>query len=102
MKIDPIDPVRQPQLKLGSLLVRFQSKASPPNHKACGVDEMTTLRRHPYWGIKPEELHEARRRAHEERAKVVRQLFAALVSWRREASDRRATSGSTLKFAHEH
>jgi hypothetical protein len=63
---------------------------------------MTTLRSHPYWGIEPEELHEARRRASAERAKVVRQLFAALVSWSRKASDWRASTESSLKVAHEH
>lgn len=63
---------------------------------------MTTPRSHPYWGIKPEELHEARRRAHAERAKVVHQLFAALVSWRRKASDWRAAAEPALKVAHEH
>jgi hypothetical protein len=48
---------------------------------------MTVQRSHPFWGIKPEELYEARLRAHAERAKVMRQLFAALVSWRRNATD---------------
>ena len=63
---------------------------------------MTTLRNHLFWGIKAEELHEARRRAHAERAKVVGQLFAALGSWRRKAPDRRAPAEPALEVAHEH
>jgi hypothetical protein len=74
---------------------------------------MTTLRSHPYWGVKREVLQEVRRRAHEERAKVVRQvfaapakgvrhLFAALASWRRKASAWRAAAEPTLKVAHRH
>jgi hypothetical protein len=55
---------------------------------------MTTPKSHPYWGIRPEELHEARRRAHAERAKVVRQMFTSLVSWRRRKSaEHRAAAG---------
>jgi hypothetical protein len=61
---------------------------------------MTTLRSRPYWGIEPEELHEARRRASAERAKVVPQLFAALVSWRPKASDLRVSAEPALKVAH--
>ena len=38
---------------------------------------MTTLRSHPYWGVKPEVLQEVRRRARGERAKVASQIFAA-------------------------
>jgi len=53
---------------------------------------MTTLRNHLYWGIPSEELHEARRRAHAERAKVVRQMFTALVSWRRKSAEHRASA----------
>jgi len=54
---------------------------------------MTTLRSHPYWGIPREQLHEARRRAHTERAKVVRQILTTLVSWRpRKPLERRATA----------
>ena len=63
---------------------------------------MTTLRNHPYWGISRVELHDARRRAHAERAKAVRQLFAVLVSWRRKTPDRRAPAEPVLKVAHEH
>jgi len=63
---------------------------------------MTTLRSHPYWGIEPEELHEARRRASAERAKVVRQLFSALVSWPRKSYDWCASAQRTLRVAHEH
>ena len=66
---------------------------------------MSTLRSHPYWGVKPEVLQEIRRRAHEERAvvmrqvftvpaKIVRQLFAAL-TWR-------APAEPNLRIAHEH
>lgn len=54
---------------------------------------MATLKSHPYWGIRSEELHEARRRAHAERAKVVRQILTSLVSWRRRKSaERRAAA----------
>jgi hypothetical protein len=53
---------------------------------------MNALRTHPYWGIPPEELHEARRRALVERAKVVQQLGEALASWRRKASGRRGAA----------
>jgi hypothetical protein len=42
-----------------------------------------TLGSHSYWGIPPEELHEAMRRARAERAEVVHQMFTGLVSWRR-------------------
>jgi predicted DCC family thiol-disulfide oxidoreductase YuxK len=74
---------------------------------------MTTLRSYPYWGVKREVLQEIRRRAQEERAKVLRQLFAApgkvvrhlfaaLASWRRKASAWRAATGLTLKVAQEH
>ena len=63
---------------------------------------MTVPRNHPYWGLRPEELHEARRRANAERAKVVRQILAALVSWRRKANDPRTGAEAALKIAHEH
>ena len=59
---------------------------------------MTTLRNHPYWGIPPEELHEARRRANAERAKVVRQIFTALVAWRHRRAERHAAA--RLNAAH--
>jgi hypothetical protein len=52
------------------------------DHQTLGVHAMTTESTHPYWGIRREELHEAKRRAHAERAKVVRQMFAALAAWR--------------------
>ena len=61
----------------------------------------TTVRNNPYWGIRSEELHDARRRAHAERAMVVREILAALVSWRRKI-DRRAPAEPTLKVVHEH
>jgi hypothetical protein len=53
---------------------------------------MAILRNQPYWGIRSEELHEARRRAHAERAKVVRHILSVLVSWRRKSAERRATA----------
>ena len=53
---------------------------------------MTTLRNHLYWGIRFEELHEARRRALAERTKVVRQILSALVSWQRKSAERRTTT----------
>jgi hypothetical protein len=56
---------------------------------------MTTLRNHLYWGIWAEELHEARRRAHAERAKAVRVIISALVSWRRKLPERRTTAELT-------
>jgi hypothetical protein len=59
-----------------------------------GVHDMTTLKSHPYWGIQSEEVQEAMRRAHAERAKVVHQILTALVSWRRRKSpERRAATG---------
>lgn len=63
---------------------------------------MTTLKSDPYWGITREELREARRRAHAERTKLARPLFAALVSWRRKAFDWHATAEPALKAAHKH
>lgn len=42
---------------------------------------MNTLDRNPYRGIAPEELHVAIRRAHVERALVVRRMFQALGTW---------------------
>ena len=56
---------------------------------------MTTLESQPYWGIPRVELHEARRRAHAERAKLVGQIFAALVTWRLRRSERRAAGELT-------
>ena len=53
---------------------------------------MTTPTNYPYWGVRREELHEARRRAHAERVEVVRQILSALVSWRRKSAERRATA----------
>ena len=65
---------------------------------------MSTLRSHPYWGVKPEVLQQIRRRAHEERAIVTRQVFAALagivrhlfvaLAWR--------VPAQKLRVAHEH
>ena len=62
------------------------------DYQTSGVPDMTTLRNDPYWGIRPEELHEARRRAHAERAKVVRQIFTALIKWRLWRAESRAAA----------
>ena len=63
---------------------------------------MTILTNYPYWGIPREELHEARRRAHAERTKIVREILAAVVWWRREAAELPAVPEPALKVAHEH
>ena len=63
---------------------------------------MSILDSNPYRDITHVELHEARRRAEAERAAVIRQIFAALLSWRRKAAERRAAAGPTLKTAHRH
>jgi hypothetical protein len=42
---------------------------------------MSKFDSNPYSGITPEELHVAIRRAHVERALVLRQLFQALGAW---------------------
>jgi hypothetical protein len=62
---------------------------------------MTTQRDHPYWGIERVELHEARRHARAERAKVVRELFAGLLWWRHKAVHLSAPEAD-LKVAHQH
>lgn len=48
---------------------------------------MSTQDHSPYHGLTPEELHVIVRRAHAERAAVMRALFARLLEWRRHASD---------------
>ena len=45
-----------------------------------------------YGGYTPEELQAIMRRAHAERAKAMREMFAALLAWRRKAAGRRACS----------
>jgi len=83
--------MRQPRPRQSALheVLAFSSqlRARPdggPMHdnQISGVHDMTTLRTHPYWGIRPEELHEARLRAHAERTKVRRQIITALSKWR--------------------
>jgi len=63
------------------------------NHlQTSGVHDMITLRTHPCWGIQPEELHEAMRRARAERAKAVGQIFTALIKWRPWRAESRAAA----------
>ena len=63
---------------------------------------MTSLSSNPFTEIRIEELHVARRRAHAERAMIVRQLLAALTAWRRNVIDRPAAQDLAVRFAHEH
>ena len=63
---------------------------------------MSTLPDNPYRNITPEELHVVIRRAHAERAKVLRQMFAALWAWRRKAAERRDAAAPGLKVARGH
>ena len=66
---------------------------------------MSTLRSHPYWGVKPEVLQQIHRRAHEERVIVTRQAFAALAGIVRHlfvALAWRAPAQRNLRIAHEH
>ena len=42
-----------------------------------------------YGGYTPDELHTIIRRAHEERAKAFRQMFASLFAWRHKAAPAR-------------
>jgi hypothetical protein len=63
---------------------------------------MTTLRDHPYWGIARVELHEARRRAHSERAEVVRQLLRAMLPWRGSILNRAEPREGALQLVQGH
>lgn len=63
---------------------------------------MSTQPDNPYRGITPEELHVIIRRAHAERAKAVRRIFAALLAWRRKAAERRHPAGRALEITASH
>jgi hypothetical protein len=52
-----------------------------------------------YGGYTPEELQVIVRRAHAERAKALRQMFAGLLAWRRKAAERRDAADAGLKTA---
>ena len=52
-----------------------------------------------YGGYTPEELQMIVRRAHAERAKALRQMFAGLLAWRRKAAERRDAANADLKAA---
>jgi len=52
-----------------------------------------------YGGYTPEELQVIVRRAHAERAKAVREMWAALLAWRRRATERRHAADAALKTA---
>ena len=52
-----------------------------------------------YGGYTPEELQVIVRRAHAERAKALREMFAALLAWRRRAAERRHATDAALKTA---
>jgi hypothetical protein len=60
---------------------------------------MRQMTQKPYHGLSPEELQLAIQRAHAERAKAVRDLFAAILAWRRKASARARTAGAALRPA---
>ena len=63
---------------------------------------MTTLSEHPYWGVSRVELHEARRLAEAERSAAIRQIFRALLAWRRKFQrDRSLTCAGKLATSHE-
>jgi len=53
-----------------------------PDYRTLTPDQWALLKR------------QVARRAHAERAKVVRDIFAALVSWRRNLADRRSPTGT--------
>ena len=61
---------------------------------------MTTQGDNPYWGIEAAELHEARRRAHSERAEVVRQLFRAVLLRRGSIVERAEPREGALQVVH--
>ena len=52
-----------------------------------------------YGGYTPEELQVIVRRAHAERAKALREMFAALLAWRRKAAERRDAANADLNAA---
>jgi hypothetical protein len=52
-----------------------------------------------YGGYTPEEMQAIVRRAHAERAKALRQMFADLLAWRRKAAERRQAANAGLKTA---
>ena len=52
-----------------------------------------------YGGYTPEEMQVIVRRAHAERAKALRQVFAGLLAWRRNATERRDAADAGLKTA---
>jgi hypothetical protein len=60
---------------------------------------MSTQRLIGYGGHTPEELQAIVRRAHAERAKALRQMFAGLLAWRRKAAERRQAADASLKPA---
>ena len=60
---------------------------------------MSTQRLIGYGGYTPEELQAIMRRAHAERAKALRQMFADLLAWRRKAAERRQAANASLKTA---
>ena len=60
---------------------------------------MSTQRLIGYGGYTPEELQAIMRRAHAERAKALRQMFADLLAWRRKAAERRQAANASLKAA---
>ena len=60
---------------------------------------MSTQRLIGYGGYTPEELQAIMRRAHAERAKALRQMFADLLAWRRKAAERRQAANAGLKTA---
>ena len=60
---------------------------------------MNTRPDNPYRGITPEELHVIIRRAHAERAEAIRQMFAALLTWRRKAAKRPHAADQALEIA---
>lgn len=60
---------------------------------------MSTQPRIGYGTYTPEELQVIVRRAHVERAKVVGEMFAALLAWRPKATERGHTAEAALKTA---
>ena len=63
---------------------------------------MTTLSSDPYWGISRVKLLEARQRAEAQRAIAIRQIFTALVAWRRKSQwDRPVARAGKLATSRE-
>jgi len=63
---------------------------------------MTTLNENPCWGVSRVELREARRLAEAERSAAIRQIFRALLAWRRKFQrDRSLTCAGKLATSHE-